>query len=393
MLKKITRIMLPLLIMGTAFGVIRWWQRVSTAEAETYTVDAGDLLSGVTVSGTVRSRQKTAVAAETVAAVKRMVVAEGQHVNKGDVLVELDDCVIEAECAKARSQVECAKQHLAELKAGPRAEEITQARETLKQAETKLHYIEADHEKITSLLKRGMATNSEFDLVVKQMKVAKSEMGWAQAQLNLLLSGARREQIARAEAEVSLADADARRCNALRQKYTLRAPHAGIVTAKYVNVGEVVSPGQVLLRVDNVEDIEIRAAAQENQLPDIRPGCRARVLADAYPDQPLEAVVEHILMRVDPENGTVTVLLRLTKPPTVVLMDGMFVDVALIREERHDVIRVPVQAVERHRDRATVWVQEGRSFVRRPIDVGIGDGQYVEVKSNLKVGNVVRLRQ
>ncbi|MCD4699706.1 MAG: efflux RND transporter periplasmic adaptor subunit [Phycisphaerae bacterium] len=393
MLKKTARIVLPLLIAGTALGVVRWWHRISTASAETYTVDAGDLLTGITVSGTVRSRQKTAVAAETVAAVKRVAVTEGQHVAKGDVLVELDDCVIEADCAKARSQVDCARQYLAELKAGPRTEQITQARETLKQTEAKLHHIEADHMKIASLLKRGTATKSEFDMVVKQMKVAKAETGWAQAQLDLLLAGTRREQIARAEAEVSLAEAEVRRCNALRQKYTLRAPHAGIVTVRYVNIGEVVSMGQVLLRLDNTKDIEIRAAAQETQLPDIQPGSRARVLADAYPDCPLEAVVENILPRVDPESGTVTVLLRLTETPAVVLMDGMAVDIALIKQERNSVIRVPASAVEDRNGLTVVQVREGRSFVRRSVNVGISDGQWVEVKSDLKIGDVVRLRK
>lgn len=393
MLKKTARIMLPLLIAGTTLGVIRWWYQLSTAGAETYTVDAGDLLTGVTVSGTVRSRQKTVVAAETVAAVKRLAVTEGQHVAKGDVLVELDDCVIAADCAKARSQVEFARQYLAELKAGPRIEQITQARESLKHAEAKLHYIKADHGKIARLLERGTATRSEFDRAVKSLRMAEAETGQAQAQLDLLLAGTRREEIARAEAEVSLAEAEVRRCNALRKKYTLRAPHAGIITAKYVNVGEVVSAGQVLLRLDNINDLEIRAQAQEAQLPDIQPGSKARVLADAYPDHPLEAVVEKILPRVDPESGTVTVLLRLTETPTVVLMDGMAVDIALIGQERNNVIRVPAGAIEKRDSLTVVQVREGRSFVRRAVNVGISDGQWVEVKSDLKIGEVVRIRK
>ncbi|MCK4627173.1 MAG: efflux RND transporter periplasmic adaptor subunit [Phycisphaerae bacterium] len=391
--KNTKRIFLSLLIVGTIISTVWWLHRLGTANADTHTVDAGDLLSGVTVSGTIRSRQKTAISAETVATIRYLAVIEGQHVAKGDVLVKLDDSVIAANCAKARSRVDCAKQYLAELKAGPRTEEITKVRETLKQAEVRFNFIKADHKKIANLLKHGTATQSEFDLVVKQLKIAEAEVGRSQAQLDLLLAGTRPEQVARAEAEVSLAEADVRRCNALRQKYTLRAPHAGIITAKYVNVGEIVSPGQVLIRLDNIKDIEIRAQAQETQLPDIQPGSKARMLADAYPNCPLEAVVENILPRVDPESGTVTVLLRLTEPPTVVLMDGMAVDIALIGQERHSVIRIPTSAVEKRNGQTVVQVQEGRSFVRRRVNVGISDGQWVEVKSDLKVGDVVRLRQ
>lgn len=391
--KNAIRILLILLIAGMIVSTVWWLRCLGTAPADTHTVDAGDILSGVTVSGTIRSRQKTAISAETVATIKHLAVIEGQHVAKGDVLVKLDDSVIAANCAKASSRVDCAKQYLAELKAGPRTEEITTVRETLKQAKVRFNFIEADHKKIANLLKHGTATQSEFDLVVKQLKIAEAEVGRSQAQLDLLLAGTRPEQIARAEAEVSLAKADVRRSNALRKKYTLHAPHAGIITAKYVNVGEIVSPGQVLLRLDNIKDLEIRAQAQETQLPDIQPGSKARVLADAYPDCPLEAVVENILPRVDPESGTVTVLLRLTETPTVVLMDGMAVDIALIGQERHSVIRIPTSAVERRNSQAVVQVQEGRSFVRRRVNVGISDGQWVEVKSGLKVGDVVRLRQ
>ncbi|MCK4626860.1 MAG: biotin/lipoyl-binding protein, partial [Phycisphaerae bacterium] len=264
--KNAIRILLILLIVGTIVSTVWWLRRLGTAHADTHTVDAGDILSGVTVSGTIRSRQKTAISAETVATIKHLAVIEGQHVAKGDVLVKLDDSVIAANCAKASSRVDCAKQYLAELKAGPRTEEITKVRETLKQAKVRFNFIEADHKKIANLLKHGTATQSEFDLVVKHLKIAKAEVGRSQAQLDLLLAGTRPEQIARAEAEVSLAAADVRRCNALRQKYTLRAPHAGIITAKYVNVGEIVSPGQVLIRLDNIKDIEIRAQAQETQL-------------------------------------------------------------------------------------------------------------------------------
>ncbi len=391
MLRKTTRILAPLLIVAIVFGTIWWWRRISTAGADTHTVNAGELVTGVTVSGTVRCRQKTAVAAQTVAAVRRLAVDEGRQVAKGDVLVELDDSVIAADCAKARSRLDCARQFFAELKAGPRTEEITQAREAFKQAKAALNFAKTDHSKIATLLKRNLATQFGLDLAIKRLEVAEAGVGQAKAQLNLLLAGTRPEQIARAKAEVNLAEADVLRCETLRKKYILRAPHAGIVTVRYVNVGEVVSPGQVLLRLDNINDIEIRAQAQEVQLPDIRPGGKARVLADAYPDNPLEAVVEHILPRVDPESGTVTVILRLTQPPEVVLMDGMAVDIALFRRERSGVISVPAEAVERDGEQTVVHVREGNSFVRRPVNVGAGDGKRTEVKSGLKDGEVVRL--
>jgi hypothetical protein len=120
-------------------------------------------------------------------------------------------------------------------------------------------------------------------------------------------------------------------------------------------------------------------------------GGKGRVLADAHPDMPLEAVVEQVLPRVDPEQGTITVLLKLLPPLRVALMDGMAADIALIGKEVKGALRVPAEAVEGRGQAASVWVRQGDSFVRRPVTAGVTDGHWVEVISGLKAGDVVRL--
>jgi len=390
--KIATRIGLCLLVVVPAVVMAWWWIQFRTGDVETHTVEPADLMAGVTVSGTIRTTQKTAVAAEIVAPVRRLAVTEGQLVGPGDVLVELDDSVIAAECAKARARVEVAKQYLAELKAGPRKEEIAKARESLKQAEARCTHASKDHTNISDLAARGGATQSELDKVQSRLKVAQAELAWAKANLELLLAGARAERIARAEAEVRLAEAGLRRCLAEQAKFTLRAPHAGVVTVRYVHVGEVTSPGQVLMRLDNIQALEIRAQVQESQLRGIRPGDTAEVLADAYPDHAIQATVKRILPRIDPESGTVVVLLTLAGKQPVTLMDGMAVDIALIRERREGVLLVPVESVTGSGDEATVLVRDGGSFERRSVAAGISDGHWVEIKSGLTAGDVVRVR-
>lgn len=392
MIKTTVKIVVVVAVLASAAGMVWWWLRLEAGRADVHTVDRGDILVGVTVSGAVESRQKSAVAAEIVALVARLGFKEGQHVRRGDVLVELDDRVVAAECAKATASLDRAKQHLAETKAGPRDEQIRKAGQLVKQAEARLQYATKQHKIVATLAQRGAETAAQLDLALNRLQVAQAELSAARAELDLLESGSRPEQIARAEAEVRLAEAELSRCGALRGKYTLSAPHDGTVTARYVHVGEVVSPGQVLLRLDNTEDIEIRAQAQETQLAGIQPGSRARVLADAYPDRPLPAEVVRILPRVEPESGAVSVLLKLTQRPTVTLMDGMAVDIALISEERRQVVRVPASAVERPGEQARVWVRTNTSFQPRAIETGLADGRWVEVVAGLRPGEVIQIR-
>jgi multidrug efflux pump subunit AcrA (membrane-fusion protein) len=391
MLKTIVTILVLVMVATGAVAMALWWHWYSAERDETHTVESGTVLSGVTVSGTLRCREKTAIASEILAAVKSIEVVEGQEVAKDQRLILLDDSVLAAECAKARARVVHAREYVRELEAGPRDVEIREAREAVKQAESELAYAEKDHKHISDLVERGGATQRELELAATRRKVSEAKLGQAKARVELLKAGAREEQRARAKADVKLAEAEVQRCEALATKYVLRAPHAGIVTAKYVNVGEVVAPGQVLLRVDNVLSIEVLANAQETQLSGIARGSRAHVLADAYPDTPIEAVVEKVLPRVDPESGTVTCILRLVRPPTVALMDGMAVDISMVRQQRNDVVRVPVEAVVGDGDDAAVWVRKGGSFEKRQVQLGLQGSNWAEITSGLSAGEVIRV--
>lgn len=391
MRKTIVWLILMTCVLGPAIGIGLWWRNHYLGLARTHRVDTGDIVSGVIVSGSVRSRQRAAVAAEIIAAVKALKVKEGEEVAAGQALIEMDSGIVEGELAKAEASVEIAAQKLAQGEAGARKEEVDKAQKEVSRAESNLAYARKDHDRVVEASKGGVATSTELDQAVNRLRNAEAELGSAEASLALLKAGSRKEEIARAKAEVTLAKAERQRLSALVEKYTLRAPHAGIVTVKYVNDGEIVSPGQVLLRIDSAKDLEVRAQVQEIQLSGVTIGGKARILADAYPDTPLEAVVADILPRVDPEQGAITVLLKLVNPLPVTLMDGMAADIALIGREVKGVVRVPAEAVEGKGKAASVWVRQGDTFVRRPVTSGLTDGHWIEITSGLKAGEVVRL--
>jgi len=328
--KTIIGFVLLVAVVGPALAVALWWRDHYAAQTETHTVGTGDLVSGVTVSGTIRSKQREAVAAEIIAAVRAIRVDEGQAVTKGQALIELDANVIAAEVAKAEANVALATHRLEEMEAGPRPEEKQKAEKQVSRAKAELAYAEKHHASVTSARQQSAATQSELDLAFSRLESAKAELGYAQAEQALLDAGTRQEHKDAAKAELRLAEAELQRLKAVREKYTLRAAHAGVVTLRQVNVGEVVSPGEVLLRVHETKDLEVRAQVQESQLSGVRVGGPARVLADAYAETALQATIERVLPRVDPEQGTVTVLLKFSQTPPVQLMDGMATDIALI---------------------------------------------------------------
>ena len=390
-MRTILKLVLALGVLGAAAAMGWWLYTFETGKVRTHTVDRGDVVRGVTISGVLNCRQKTTISAELIGLVRTLSLKEGDRVEKGARLMELDDAVIAAECEMAKARLDKAREYVVELKAGARKEEIRQAEETLNQAKARLDYAGKEHERLKRLRGQGGATESELEVSLSRLQVAQAELNAAQAQLGMLQSGPRPEAIAQAEAEVRLAAAELARCEALKRKSVLLAPHAGTVTVKYVNAGEVVSPGQLLLQLDNVDDIEVRAQAQETQLSFVAPGGPATVLLDAYPDEPLKAAVEEIIPRVDPQSGTIPVILKLAPPVKVALKGGMAADVALVAEHRRDVVRVPLAAIERRGDdQAVAFVRHAAGFERRTIRTGLDDGHWIEVREGLAAGDVIR---
>lgn len=370
-----------------------WWVRsYHASKASVCEVARGDVLEGVTISGKVEAVDKAVISSEFLAAVQAVEVEEGDRVEPGQVLIRLVDGIIQAECAKSAAAVDKARLHLAELQAGPRPEEIDQAREALGEARVELDFARKDYADRQDLRKQGAESPKQLELAKRRLDVAQAAHKQAQARLALLEKGTRPEQIARARAELTLARAEATRCEAIRDRHVIRAPHGGQVTRVYVQPGEVVSPGQRLLLLHDNQSLRVRAQAQEGQLEHISPGLPARLLADANTRRSIPARVDRVLPRVAPDSGTVGVLLSITgNPAQVGLFDGATVDVALIRSHRRNVPRLPVQAVLGTGDQAAVWVRRGASFVKVPVVLGASDGKFAEVVTGLEVGDVVRV--
>src|SRR5262249_17356371 len=89
------------------------------------------------------------------------------------------------------------------------------------------------------------------------------------------------------EADLSLA--------LLNVEYTeIRAPIAGVVTRKNVEPGQVAQPGQALLAVVSLDDVWVIANLKETQLRSIRPGMKAEVIVDTFPDRTWKGAVDSI---------------------------------------------------------------------------------------------------
>ena len=156
------------------------------------------------------------------------------------------------------------------------------------------------------------------DLLLKQETVQGEEASVAEAQALLDGSQAQHQNVAIEEAEVKVAqallmqaEADLAYARLQLQYTTLKAPVAGVIAKKNLEVGQVVQPGRPLLAMVPLQEVWVEANFKETQLQHMRPGQRATLHVDAFPEEILTGTVESlspgtgsVFSLLPPENAT-----------------------------------------------------------------------------------------
>lgn len=271
-----------------------------------------------------------------------VLIAQGEE-KKASASVPLSEestksLVQQAEAALQTSllDVDGAASALEERRGGLRARQaaMAAARAAVAGASAGFEKARLDRERMEKLVREGLVAQQEFDHAEaafksaqaalessrKQLEEAEGEVQRAEAEIRTQMLAVararqlveeRRAQLANAKSrrrEVALqrAEAEAARGRLTRALATvretelrladtvIRAPIDGWVTKKTVEVGQVVQPGQLLMAIVSRDDVWIVANYKETQLARVRPGQRARVSVDTYPDVVFRARVDSI---------------------------------------------------------------------------------------------------
>jgi HlyD family secretion protein len=166
---------------------------------------------------------------------------------------------------------------------------------------------------------------------------------------------------ANANAQVVRAEADLELARDRMDDTQVRAPVSGTVIQKNVELGTVISSpssdvggGTVLLRMANLDTVQVRTLVDETDIGKVQPGLAATINVDAYPNRPFQGTV----LKIEPQatvqqNVTMfPVLIRIANPGHV-LKPGMNAEVEVHVGERRDVLTIPYAALRTQRDVAS----------------------------------------
>jgi HlyD family secretion protein len=212
--------------------------------------------------------------------ITEILVAEGQHVSQGQVLLRQDARRAEARLAEADAAVLQAQARLDELVRGPRSEQIAAARANAAGAAQELAFRRSEFVRAREIHDRNLASAEMLDSAKAALDAALANDELRRAQLQEVLSGTTVEELA--QAEHTVAQVAARR-DVLAidvERHEIIAPVAGIVDSRLFEVGERPSPGQVMLILLPGEQPHARVYVPEEQRINLRVGASVKVSID-----------------------------------------------------------------------------------------------------------------
>jgi RND family efflux transporter MFP subunit len=241
--------------------------------------------------------------------------------------------------------------------------------------------LEAEHKKLVrtqELVRLGAASRQELEEIEANHQVHAAHV--EEARQRLLLLGLDDRQVAEIAAG--------------RQAGTnisIPSPLDGVVTARSVNLGQVVTAAQDLLTVTDLSSVWIEANLLENDFGAIRVGTPATITTPAYAGRQYRGVVSYIDPQVDPQTRTAKVRVAVDNPGLALRL-GMYMDVLFTDSSGGTAAVVPKQAIQYIGPASVVFLPvagESARFLQRAVKVGEESASGIRILEGLKSGEVV----
>lgn len=304
----------------------------------------------VRADGEVRARNQVEVGSDVMGRIVRILVSEGDVVERGDTLCLIDPSIYEAK--------------------------VNQLEARLMSDKARLSKVEKDYIRAKKLWRRGLISESAFEEI--------------KANYNTTLAQMRADSFALEEAREDLS------------KTVITSPVSGEVMRVYKEEGEMTvvgtinTPGSVIMVVADLSEMQVAARVDESEIVSVKPGQRVRVKVDAHPDHEFTGKVLRIAgipqSQLGQEGVSYPVVVGIESPDKS-LLPGMSASCEIEVAVRDSALAVPLPAVGKKKVegemRDVVFRVKGGIAELTPVELGITGEKVVEVVSGLSEGDTV----
>jgi HlyD family secretion protein len=348
-----------------------------------------EIASVISTNGKIEPVNSFEAHAPAPATVKNVLVAEGDHVKAGQLLVQLDDADGRAQAARALAQLRSAEASLHAIKAGGTQEEVLTTRSDLIKAQAERDDAQRNLQAVQRLRQNGAASPAEVEAAENRVKKAEADTQLLQAKLNGRFSS---PEVAKVEASAAEARAAYAAAEELLRHSNVTAPFAGTVYQVPVKRGSYVNGGELLVQVANLEKVRVRAFVDEPEIGRLAKGQTVEVKWDATPGRTWEGTLTRVPTSVTMV-GTRTVgeIISEIDNADRKLLPNVNVNVSIVASRHDGALTVSREAVHDFDGKRYLYKIVDDKIQAQEVQTGLSSLTRVEVVKGIPEGAVIAL--
>ena len=330
-----------------------------------------DRAESVSASGSVEGSETADVAFLVGGKVSRVLVEEGQHVSKGQLLAEIEPTDYRNAFNAAAAQKDAAQAAAEKAEAGLRKQELEQARIEFERSRD-------EYDRMKFLVERKSLPPNDFQKVEAAYNAARERYEQAQ-------EGTRKEDRAAAAAQARAALAQTNEEQKRLNDTRLLAPISGNISMRKVDPGQTVSAGSPVFSIVDLNPAKVRVGVPEAEIAKVTLGAKATVMMPSLGGRQFAGRVGIIGVASEPTSRTYTVKIIVPNPGPV-LLAGMVAEAQIFGRATTHALTVPGEAIVQDPQGAPtvfVYFPDGKRVYARKVEVGPPIGNEVEIRAGL----------
>ena len=371
-------------LLGVVIFFIRYslGSTLRQSEITTAVVSRGNIENTINASGEVLPEFEEVISSPIAASVQKVLLDAGSRIVAGQSILMLDKSAAQMEYEKLKFQLESKQNDIRKIKLDlDKSFYDIKSNNNIKQL--RINSLKASVENAKRLLKAGGGTREDVEQAELNLKVAQLEKQQLENEISSKQQSMRL-QMKEVELAASIQQNDLDLLSRKLKQANIQASRNGVVTWVNKNIGAAVQPGEVLARIADLSGFKVKGTISDNNIDLLKSGMTAIIRIG-------ETQVRGKVVNIYPsvQNATVSFDIKPDSSNNKLFRPNLKADVFLVTDQHEQVLRVNNGPAFQGTPSQYIYVLKDGIASRKLVQIGLSNFDYVELKDQLKEGDVI----
>ncbi|WP_342329864.1 HlyD family efflux transporter periplasmic adaptor subunit [Pedobacter sp. FW305-3-2-15-E-R2A2] len=377
-------VLLGVILMVAVIFVIRYslGSTLHQSEITTAIVSRGNIENTINASGEVLPEFEEVISSPIAASVQKVLLDAGSRIAVGQSILMLDKSAAQMEYEKLKFQLESKQNYIRKIKLDlDKSFYDIKSNNNIKQL--RINSLKASVENAKRLLKAGGGTREDIEQAELNLKVAQLEKQQLENEISSKQQSMRL-QMKEVELAASIQQNDLDLLSRKLKQANIQASRNGVVTWVNKNIGATVQPGEVLARIADLSGFKVKGTISDHNIDLLKTGMTAIIRIG-------ETQVRGKVVNIYPsvQNATVSFDIKPDSSSNKLFRPNLKADVFLVTDQHEQVLRVNNGPAFQGTPSQYIYVLKDGIARRKLVQIGLSNFDYVELKDQLKEGDVI----